>query len=64
MRTLDFNLEVLCEDSAGEYVEVYECFSSSDAEKIWDRIYTNPNVVSAKLLVDGIVELKYTTYGE
>jgi hypothetical protein len=58
MRELIYHLEVECEDSAGTYFEWYECFSSFDAYKIWDRIKTNPSAIRAWVCESGKREEK------
>ena len=45
MWVIDCKLNVLCQDSAGEWVEVYDCFNSFEAEEIMERLETNPHVV-------------------
>jgi len=45
MKIINVELHVLCEGSAGEWVEVYECFNTFDAKRIMDRLETNPSVI-------------------
>lgn len=59
MRELNYKLEVQCEGSAGTWFEWYDCFDSSDAERIWDRINTNPEVIKAWLCESGTREITF-----
>jgi hypothetical protein len=45
MRVIEYKLNVLCKDSAGEWVEVYDCFNSFRAEELMERFENNSSVV-------------------